>query len=494
MRHILARSYLVLFGGIGLVSCLLLYLSLSHLLWMFAIFRMEDRIHAILQDDPGYPVAAQGERRGPPPVGPIRLPESIPSLEQVPLERFNFPFLSAALLDSRGDILKKSANFQESTASADPCQLADLAQRTRRVLSGQEVLAPGPGHHKMRLSWADGSDGQVLVAPVSRGEELLGFLLLRSWRGPEHRLIERFLWALALGLLGTLAATVWLSHALARRWSRPLEELAAAAQRVAKGDFSARTGLAPNSTEIYDVSVTFDSMVAGLQAQFDTQRRFVSDASHELKTPLAALEGQIHIVTLLEEDDPNPRRGRAIAAMERDLWRMDRLVRDLLTLSRAEQTSVAATPFLLQDLLDEAVDSALAAFPGRTIDTPPTQTCRLAGEEEALLGALRNLLDNALQHTSPSQTVALQVSLDSDFVKLTVKDEGCGVAAQHIPQLTQRFYRVDQGRARSEGGSGLGLSIVKAVAEKHGGRLEIVSEIGVGTQATLWLPARLRQV
>jgi signal transduction histidine kinase len=474
-----------LFGAVGIFSAVLLYVSLSHLLSMMATFRMEDRAHAIIQDYAAEAPPRRGFRGGPPP--PISLPDQMSTLEQVPIESFMSPFLSAALLDGNGKLVKSSSNFSDYL-DVDPAALA----RLREKVDGPNLEGGGPMGN--RLHWEDSTGKDNLVVPLCREGRVVGFVLLRSWRGPEHRMLERFAWSLGIGLFLTLSATVLLSHAVARRWSRPLEALAETAHKVSQGDLSARTGILSNSTELHEVSQTFDSMLAGLEQHVQAQRRFVADASHELKTPVAALEGQLHILQILDEQlEPEIRRARALEAMQHELVRMDRLIQDLLTLSRAEHMPIARTQFSLGGLLSEAVAASLAAAPGRSILYDPPESRRLVGEEDALRGAVRNLLDNALRHTPPEKAVSLKVSMSAEGVEIVVEDQGCGIEAQHLPHLGERFYRCDPGRARIDGGSGLGLSIVKAVLHKHGGHLVISSQPGVGTRAVAWLPVEDEQ-
>lgn len=498
LRYLLSSSYLLLFGTIGLITSLLAYLALTRLLWMVGFLRLDERIHTVLQDVPSEVIAQDGPNPDPDHRihralgGPIRLPENFKTLEDIPVTRLSAPFSSAAVLDGEGRVVTHSPTFSLERSPVDPGKLARLRDNTRAYFETEANPSPGFDPRLYRLSWADRYDGQNLIAPLWQDGVVRGYIFLRSSRNPEHMLIERFLTSVALGLLVATLATITLSTVVARRWSRPLEVLAEAAHRVAGGDLTTRTHFDSLAAELHEVSATFDQMVERLQTQFATQQRFVADASHELKTPVAALEGQLHILELIEERAPDQRRGQALVAMERDLRRMERLVTDLLTLSKAEQPATKQETFSLPEMLHEAVDAASGVYPERTVVSNLSQApAQIVGEVAALEGAVRNLLDNALKYSEPHAKVELLARLQGQHLRISIIDNGKGIGAQHLSHLGERFYRVDKGRARSDGGTGLGLSIVKAIAEKHGGRLEIESREGVGTTASLILPAAL---
>lgn len=486
MRYLLALSYLVLFGTIGIFTTVLLYLGLTKLLWIFGLFRMEDRIHTVLRDIPATACSEDFPDREARRLtaGPLAIDSRFSSIEQIPVNQLASPFFSAAVLDVDGNVVSRSDYFDPAKCPVDPARLQVLARKTQDQMS--------PSHSEddydprtTRLLWSDPTGGEVLLAPLVRHKALVGFVQMRATQSPERLMVQRFLSFAALGLTLAGLATIWLSIIVARRWAHPLEVLADAAHKVAGGDMTARTGLQPAASELREVARTFDSMVEQLEGQFAVQQRFVADASHELKTPLAALEGQLHILSLLEERPPEPRRAQALANMNRDLERMDRLVRDLLTLSKAERVAPQFRPISALELAHEAASSTLASE--RIFVSGPE--VQFLGEMEALEGALRNLMDNALRHSSGR--VEVRVAVDAGFLRLAVIDTGTGIAASHLPHLGERFYRVDAGRARTDGGSGLGLSIVRAVAEKHGGELQITSQFGSGTQASILLPLRL---
>ena len=220
---------------------------------------------------------------------------------------------------------------------------------------------------------------------------------------------------------------------------------------------------------------------------------FVANASHELKTPLASLLGYIETLGEDAGDDP-PTRNRFLKIMLDEARRMQRLIEDLISLSRieAEKYRAPAETVDLAALVGE-VREEIAAGDGRRIaevrliaeTIPPVR-----GDRAQLSQLLHNIIGNAIKYGRENTPVTIQLDTEKGgMVRLRVADEGEGIPPEHIPRLTERFYRVDSGRSRVMGGTGLGLAIVKHIVERHRGRLDIASTAGEGTTVTILLPA-----
>jgi two-component system, OmpR family, sensor histidine kinase CiaH len=230
---------------------------------------------------------------------------------------------------------------------------------------------------------------------------------------------------------------------------------------------------------------------------FRRQQEFVADASHELRTPLTILR------TALELLARSPNRGAAeSASLVRDaraeVLHMEHVVADLLTLARSD---LGALPLTLRPvdgaaLMQEAAERvrAVAETKGITLTVLAPLPCRIEADSERIAQALLALTDNALQHTPSSGTVALSAYRDGDTVVLAVVDTGEGISAEDLARVTDRFYRAGHARARAAGGAGLGLAIVRAIVEAHGGTLHITSQPGAGTTVQLRLRGLRRQV
>ncbi|HWK35799.1 ATP-binding protein [Sphingomonas sp.] len=222
---------------------------------------------------------------------------------------------------------------------------------------------------------------------------------------------------------------------------------------------------------------------------------FVANASHELRTPLASLLGFIETLSDEAGDDPAVRK-RFLGVMFDEARRMQRLIDDLMSLSRIEAEKYRA-PEEQVDIaaLVEEVRAELAATRdprGGDIRVDIEPAPAVTGDRAQLSQLLHNLAGNAMKYGKAGTPVTITLArADDAMVRLTVADEGDGIGPEHLPRLTERFYRVDSGRSRSVGGTGLGLAIVKHIVERHRGRLDIASQVGHGTTVSILLPAAL---
>ena len=223
---------------------------------------------------------------------------------------------------------------------------------------------------------------------------------------------------------------------------------------------------------------------------------FVANASHELRTPLAAILGFIETLRDPDAGGDEAIRERFLGVMDKEAKRMQQLVDDLISLSRieadryrapADQVDMAQ---LVREVSHDIKESANRSHSDITVSISDGVP-QVAGERTQLVQLLHNIIGNAVKYNREGRKVDIILSLDDthpDMVKLTVQDEGEGIANEHIPRLTERFYRVDSARSRAMGGTGLGLAIVKHIVERHRGRLAVDSVVGEGTRFSIWLP------
>ena len=220
--------------------------------------------------------------------------------------------------------------------------------------------------------------------------------------------------------------------------------------------------------------------------RLDTMRRdFIANVSHELRTPLTVLSGFLELAS-----PAVPMSAQHLELMRTEAVRMQRLIDDLLTLSRLESTAAPSQEerVALAPLVQRAVDLARALSAGRHEIRIEPMPADLRGAEREIESALTNLVTNAVRYTPPGGRIVVGAALNTEGIALVVTDNGVGVAAEHIPRLTERFYRVDKSRSRDTGGTGLGLAIVKHVMLRHQGRLDVSSTLGEGSSFSLWFP------
>ena len=219
------------------------------------------------------------------------------------------------------------------------------------------------------------------------------------------------------------------------------------------------------------------------------RRDFVANASHELRSPLTVISG--YLETLGQDPALDPELLEPIAEMRRQAERMTQIIRDLLELSRLEETDevVGGAPIDVAALLSLLRKDVLArpAHP-HEVRVRVESAAQLIGDDPEIHSAFSNLVDNAAKYTPPDGSIEIRWWTDEEGGHLAVADTGFGIPSEHIPRLTERFYRVDPGRSRVTGGSGLGLAIVKHVLQRHGARLEVQSTLGEGSSFTCHFP------
>ena len=291
------------------------------------------------------------------------------------------------------------------------------------------------------------------------------------------------------GLLGAGLAGAFLTDQVLRRVRR----LTQAAGRIGAQELSERLPAAGND-EFSELAQTFNSLLGRLQAAFqkqerliEQQRRFTADASHELKTPLTIVKGNSGF--LLSSSRTDEASKPAIQEIDQAADTMSRLVQDLLLLARSDDGQLGSHPIEL--LVSEVVQRAISRLGSRSgavirQNIPTDLTVR--GNEQELLRLFTNLLGNAVNYTPIEGRILVTATQEGHDVRITVTDNGIGIAPEHLPHLGERFYRVDTARTRSEGGTGLGLSICRSIVQAHHGDLTIQSQLGVGTQVTVTLP------
>ena len=219
---------------------------------------------------------------------------------------------------------------------------------------------------------------------------------------------------------------------------------------------------------------------------------FVANASHELRTPLAALSGFIDTLLGSAREDAEAR-NRFLAIMKAQANRMTRLIGDLLSLSRVElnEHMHPETPVDLVPVVRQVIDGLQTLATDRNVGiviSPPDAPVMVPGDRDELTRVFENLIENALKYGASGKRVDVKCAATSSEALVTIRDYGPGIAAEHIPRLTERFYRVDVTQSRAEGGTGLGLALVKHILNRHRGKLSIESEAGKGATFAVRLP------
>lgn len=333
------------------------------------------------------------------------------------------------------------------------------------------------------------------ASPVFSAKQVVGIVLVSASIADVYRALDLIAVRLAYLAAGVLAAAVVLSFFLSAGLTRPLAGLGHAARRMAQGDFGVRVP-ARGASELARAGRDFNIMAARLDQLEEARRRFVADASHELRTPLgsiqallAPLSGQ-HAARVSQQQ-----RDELLADLVAEVDRLDQLAADLLDLARLDEGGeLRLSSVSLAGLARETARrlGPMALSGGVDLRTEDRGAPEVVADEARLGQALHNLVDNAVKFTPPGGQVTIASGRGArGWAWIEVSDTGAGIAAEHLPHLFDRFYRVDRSRSRAagdRGGTGLGLAIVKRIARLHGGSVSVESEAGQGSRFRLELP------
>jgi two-component system, OmpR family, sensor kinase len=345
-----------------------------------------------------------------------------------------------------------------------------------------------PGGPSFRVRAVKGQSGDVFVEAVP----------LVDQTSTLHTLLLTELAVTAGALVVALAGGWW----LVRLGLRPLADVERTADSIAAGDLDQRVPGADQATEVGRLARALNVMLERIQAAFTARvasearlrqneqhlRQFVADASHELRTPIAAVSAYAELFERggAEHLDDLP---RIVSGIRSETARMDRLVNDLLTLARLDEgVPMEMVPVELVSLASDAVRTATAVGPEWPVRFWAARPVEVQGDKDRLRQVLDNLLANVRAHTPPGTTATVRVDQVGEQAQIEVRDTGPGMPEEDARRVFERFYRADPARARTRGGSGLGLSIVAAIVAAHGGTVSAASNPGAGLVVTVLLP------
>jgi signal transduction histidine kinase len=349
---------------------------------------------------------------------------------------------------------------------------------------------------------------RVLTFPVAQHGQIVNVLQVGMSLEGLYMARQHFLWTLAALVPLALVLAGGGGWLLARRALRPVDQMTTTARRIEAEHLGKRLDGAEVDDELGRLARTLNEMLARLEAAFAQVRRFSADASHELKTPLTVLKGEIE-VALRNPRDPAEYQ-RVLGSVLEEVESMAHLVDDLLLLSRADAGALRweKQAVELDRLVEEVAKEGEVLGRGKHVQVKiqGLEPLVVRGDGQRLKQLLRNLVDNGVKYTPAGGQVALSLqavkgkapepnskfeirnSKSPDWAEIEVRDTGIGIAPEALPRIFERFYRVDPARSRETGGAGLGLCIAKTIAEAHGGSIGVESTPGSGSTFTVQLP------
>ena len=353
-----------------------------------------------------------------------------------------------------------------------------------------EIVQALEGYDAFSCSYRDGAFRSRAASPVLYQNRIIGSVYAYEYDTEQAELLEGLQSNLLKLSAGIAAAVVLLSFILSRMLTRKISALLTGIRKVREGAYEHRTHI-PGRDEIAQIGEEFNSLTDRLQTTETLRRRFVSDASHELKTPLAAI--RLLTDSILQTDNMDMETVRDfVTDIGSEAERLSRITEDLLRLTRLDSNQVDPPEVVeVAPVLEQVMRmmSLLAQEKGTELTCQTGGDCRVLATKGEVHQVIYNLTDNAVKYSGSRGKVRAELRRDGNDVVLTVADNGPGIPKEDLPRVFERFYRVDKARSRAAGGTGLGLSIVQDTVTKRGGTVSAANRPGGGAVFTVRWPA-----
>ncbi len=306
--------------------------------------------------------------------------------------------------------------------------------------------------------------------------------------------LTAWLWLMAAFILGDLIRIAYFirhSDRLHKAVLAPIRDITELASTLSASNLSNRINIAGTKNELKDLAVVINSMLDRIERSYNSQKQFVSDASHELRTPIAVLQGYINMLNRWGKSDPEVLE-EGISAIAQETESMKELVESLLFLARHDKKTLMMEmeAFDALDVLTELHREAAMVTPEDTFVLDPALSCPMEGDRSMVKQVMRILCDNAVKYTPKGGVIRMGIERKPGHVTLFVADNGPGISAEDLPKIFDRFYRADAARRSEGGGHGLGLSIARIIVMAHSGKLRVRSKVGTGSTFYVDLPEK----
>jgi len=322
---------------------------------------------------------------------------------------------------------------------------------------------------------------------IERGV-FVGYLQTMREMTMEYRFLKvLFLILLLTSLLGAVGA-IFTGYTVTRKTLQPINLLTKTAQKISSTDLGRRLEVKGPEDELTNLARTFNSMLDRLEEAFHRQEQFVSDASHELRTPIAVIQGYINLLDRWGKYEKDVR-DEAIEAIKKETRNMKTLIEGLLFLARGsnEKIELNKSEFYTDELIEELTRETRIQVDKVEVVNRDKEKVKMVADRELIKQMLRIFIDNSIKYTPAGGEIGIDVSKKDEYVEFIVWDTGIGIPEEDLPHIFKRFYRVDKSRSDKKG-TGLGLSIAKWIIDKHQGKVEVESQPGEGTTVRVLLP------
>lgn len=323
---------------------------------------------------------------------------------------------------------------------------------------------------------------------ISNGS-VIAYLQVAKNMEREYAFIKLlFILMAAADFIGVIIS-VLAGYIISRRMLKPIDRITNIAKEISTSDLNRRIDVVEADDELTRLALTFNDMIERLQISFEKQSQFVSDASHELRTPISVIQGYINLIDRWGKNDKNILQ-ESIDAIKNETYNMGELTEKLLFLARGDigKLKLHKENFQLNELVDEIIKESRLIAPNHNLAYIIRDTIILNADRKMLKQMIRALIENSIKFTPVEGEISIHADALPEHIKIIVSDTGSGIPQDEIKNIFSRFYRVDKARTKEIGGSGLGLSIVKWIVDAHNGEISVESCIGKGTSIIITLP------
>jgi signal transduction histidine kinase len=277
-----------------------------------------------------------------------------------------------------------------------------------------------------------------------------------------------------------------------KRLLRPIKQMTDAVNNVTINQLDMRLDITGSQNEFKDLAGTFNNMLDRLQSSYEMQNQFVSDASHELRTPISVIQGYVNLLDRWGKND-NKVLEESITAIKSEAEDMKNLIENLLFLARGDKDvqKVEKKDFNINELIDEIIRETKLIDDNHEIICKRNEGISIYADYSLIKEAIRIFVDNSLKYTPEGGSIELQCYSQNNNAVITVEDTGRGIPREDLPHVFERFYRADKSRTKQTGGTGLGMAIAKWIVLRHGGTIKVQSEINIGTKIEFTIPAKI---
>ena len=381
------------------------------------------------------------------------------------------------IYDGSGNVGSRSRNID---ASQFPLSQVAYADALKGKNSYETFIVDGK--HPIR----------VITMPIIREKKLANLVQVGTSLEAVRETLRNLRILLFTAVPSVLILATLLARFLARRALKPISKIIQTARNIGQGQvLSQRIPVFKVQDELGQLALTFNEMMDRLENSFAQMRQFSSDASHELRTPLTVLQGQNELI-LSKPRDPKEYQEVIISNLE-EINYMSKVLEDLFAISKSDENQILLNckPMDLSVLAEEVCKHAevLAGDKDIAIIIAFLEPVKINGDEVRLRQMIWNILHNGIKYTQSGGELKISLLEEAGFALLSIQDTGIGIPEKNLSSIFDRFYRVDKARSRDEGGSGLGLSICKHIAEAHKGEIKVESKLGIGTRFKIRIPS-----